>query len=213
MNKDGGSRGGSRNNSTSGGRDYYISVDELVDADDAAIKRLTDKLTKERLLIVLEDTVSHLKKAKSYINNIVIYNQLNSVNDRVIGNNQVKIDDRDKISELTEVKTKVDTLCTASNVKMSSSTRTFYQQGSNAESNFKRQLKFIGVTQNSELNNRNERLFNDKNSIETICFGIGVDVIIEDCRRLARYTQDKNRPFLVTFAKVLDAKKCRSKAI
>ena len=105
---DGGSRGGSRNNSTSGGRDYYTSVDELVDADDAAIKRLTDKLTKERLLIVLKDTVSHPKKAKSYINNIVIYNQLTSVNDRVIGNNQVKIDDRDKISELTELKTKVD---------------------------------------------------------------------------------------------------------
>ena len=47
MNDDGGSRGGSRNISTSGGRDYYPAVDKLVDADDAAFKSLTGKQTKE----------------------------------------------------------------------------------------------------------------------------------------------------------------------
>ena len=40
-----------------------------------------------------------------------------------------------------------------------------------------------------------------------------MDVNIEDCRRLGRYTQDKNRPHLVTFANVWDARKCRCKAI
>ena len=135
------------------------------------------------------------------------------MNDRVTENNQVIIDNRDKISELSELKTKVDTLCTASNVKMSSSSRTFYHQGSNADSTFKRQLKFIGVNENFELKNQNEPLLNDKNSIATICFGNGVDVNIEDCRRLGRYTQDQYRPLLDTIAKKWDARKCRSKAI
>ena len=151
MNGDVGSRGGSQNISNFGGRDYYPLVDELVDADNAAFKSLTGKLTKEWLLIVLKDTVSQLKKTLSYIDNIDVNSkQINSVNDRVIENNQVIIDTRDKISELSELKTKVDTLCAKSNVKTSSSSRTFYKQGSNADSTFKRQLKFIGVTENSE---------------------------------------------------------------
>ena len=119
MNDDWGSRGGSRNISTSGNRDYYPSLDELVIADDAALKSFTGKLTKEWLLFVLKDTVSRLKKAKSYIDNIyVISKQINSVKDRVIQNNQVIIDTLGQISELSELKTKVDTFCATSNVKI-----------------------------------------------------------------------------------------------
>ena len=126
MNGDVGSRGGSQNISTSDGGDYYPLVDELVDADDAAFTSLSGKLTKEWLLFVLKDTVSQLKKTLSHIDNIdVTSKQINSVNDRVIENNQVIIDTRDKISELSELKTKVDTFCAKSNVKMSSSSRTF----------------------------------------------------------------------------------------
>ena len=68
-----------------------------------------------------------------------------------IENNQVIINTPIKISELSELKTKDDTLSAASNVKMSSSSRKIYQQGSKVDSTFKRPLKFIGVTEKSEL--------------------------------------------------------------
>ena len=85
---------------------------------------------------------------------MLILNKINSVNNRVIDNNQVIIDTRDKISELSKLKSKIDTLCAASNVRMSSSSRTFYKQGSNDDSTFKRQLKFFGVTESSELKSK-----------------------------------------------------------
>ena len=89
MNDDGGSRGGSRNLSTSGGRDHSLSVSGRI----CGCRCLTGKLTKEWLFFILRDTVSHLKKAESYIDNIVfISKQINSVNDRVIEINQVIID-------------------------------------------------------------------------------------------------------------------------
>ena len=65
MNGDGGSRGGSRLNSASGGRDYYPSIDELVNANDGEFKALTGKLTKDWLLCLLKDVFSHLRTAKS----------------------------------------------------------------------------------------------------------------------------------------------------
>ena len=42
----------------------------MVDVDDVAFKSLTGELTKEWPTIVLKDTVSQLKRGKSYINNI-----------------------------------------------------------------------------------------------------------------------------------------------
>ena len=59
-----GGRGPCRSNSTSvgGGRNYYPQVDELVHAND---EKLTEKLTKDWLLCLLRDTVSHLREAKS----------------------------------------------------------------------------------------------------------------------------------------------------
>ena len=62
MNDDGGSRGGSRLNSASGGRDYP-SIDELVNPKDGDFKALTGKLTKDWLLCLLKDALSHLRTA------------------------------------------------------------------------------------------------------------------------------------------------------
>ena len=54
-----------RHNSTSGGKDYYPSIDELLAADSNGFKRLTGKLTKDSILCLLCDSLSHLKQAKS----------------------------------------------------------------------------------------------------------------------------------------------------
>ena len=52
------------NSTTTGGRYYYPTVDELVNADGEGFKHLTEKLTKERLLGLLKDTIGHLRQAK-----------------------------------------------------------------------------------------------------------------------------------------------------
>ena len=54
-----------RHNSTSGGKDYYPSIDELLAADSKGFKRLTGKLTKDSILCLLRDSLSQLKQAKS----------------------------------------------------------------------------------------------------------------------------------------------------
>ena len=60
------SLGALRHNSTSGGKDYYpSSIDELLAADSNGFKRLTGKLTKDSILCLLRDSLSHLKQAKS----------------------------------------------------------------------------------------------------------------------------------------------------
>ena len=53
----------------------------------------------------------------------------------------------------------------------------------------------------------------DKTSLETISASLGTEIIVEDCRRLGKYTTGKNRPILVTFSSVWDVRKLRSKAI
>ena len=57
--------GAPRHNSTSGGKDYYPSIDELLAADSNGFKRLTGKLTKDSILCLLRDSLSHLKQTKS----------------------------------------------------------------------------------------------------------------------------------------------------
>ena len=56
-----------RTNSISrpGGKNYYLSITELVEADDDRLRVLTDELTKEWLIWLLKDTVAHLREAKS----------------------------------------------------------------------------------------------------------------------------------------------------
>ena len=56
--------GAPRQNSTSGGKDYYPSIDELLAADSNGFKRLTGKLTKDSILCLLRDSLGHLKQAK-----------------------------------------------------------------------------------------------------------------------------------------------------
>ena len=87
MNDDGGSRGGSRLNSASCGRDYHPSIDELLNANDGEIKALTGKLTKDWLLCLLKDALSHLRTAKSFNSNFdTLKEKVSSVNDVIIEN-------------------------------------------------------------------------------------------------------------------------------
>ena len=61
MNDDEGSRGGSRLNSASGGRDYYPSIDEMVNANDGEFKALTlDFFVCWRTLSPTSEQLSHL---------------------------------------------------------------------------------------------------------------------------------------------------------
>ena len=53
-----------RHVSTSGGKDYYPSIDELLAADSDGFKKLTGKLNKEWILCLLRDSLGHLKQAK-----------------------------------------------------------------------------------------------------------------------------------------------------
>ena len=52
-----------RHVSTSGGKDYYPSI-ELLAADSDGFKKLTGKLNKEWILCLLRDSLGHLKQAK-----------------------------------------------------------------------------------------------------------------------------------------------------
>ena len=130
---------------------------------------------------------------------------MKSVNDCLFENIQVIVDNRDNISELLELKTKVDTLVAATKVKVSSlnPTTSFTNKAQTLTLNLKGN-NFIGVAENPELQNQNDRFLNDENSTETICFGIGVDVTVEDCRRLGR--SSKTKIVLVTFSNVGDAR-------
>ena len=105
MKDDGGSRGGSRLNFASGGRDYYPSIDELVNAKDGEFKALTGKLTKDWLLCLLKDALSHLRTAKSFISKFdMLKEKVSSVNDAVIENKKFKEQILMKLDELTAIK-------------------------------------------------------------------------------------------------------------
>ena len=91
MNDDGGSCGGSRLNSASGGRDYHPSRDELLNANDGEFKALTGKLTKDWLLCLLKDALSHLRTAKSFNSNFdTLKEKVSSVNDVIIENKKIQ---------------------------------------------------------------------------------------------------------------------------
>ena len=53
--------------SAPGGKDYYPSIDELMSADCEGIERLTGKLTKEWIVCLLKDAVSHLKEKSAHL--------------------------------------------------------------------------------------------------------------------------------------------------
>ena len=53
-----------RHVSTSGGNDYYPSIDALLAAGSDGFKKLTGKLNKEWILYLLRDSLGHLKQAK-----------------------------------------------------------------------------------------------------------------------------------------------------
>ena len=111
MNDDGGSRGGSWLNSASGDRDYYPSIDELVNANDGEFKALTGKLTKDWLLRLLKDVLSHLRTAKSFNSNFdMLKEKVSFVNDVIIENKKFKEQMLMKLDELTAIKDKVDSM-------------------------------------------------------------------------------------------------------
>ena len=53
-----------RHVSTSGGKDYYPSIDELLAADSDGFKKFAGNLNKEWILCLLQDSLGHLKQAK-----------------------------------------------------------------------------------------------------------------------------------------------------
>ena len=52
-----------------GGKDYYPSIGEFLEAGPDQFRLLTDKLTEDQLTFVLKDTVEHLNQAK-YFNSL-----------------------------------------------------------------------------------------------------------------------------------------------
>ena len=209
MNDDEGSCGGSRLNSDSGGRDYYPSIDELVNANDGEFKALNGKLTKDWLLCLLKDALSHLRTAKSFNSNFDTLKKVSSVNDVIIENEKFK-KMLMKLDELTAIKDKVDSICVTS---ASASSAFASQPIIVLDSIHKRQLKVIGVSECVEAKNSDDRALFDKASIETISADLGTEVNIEDCRRLGKFIPGKSRTVLVTFSNIWDARKLRSKAI
>ena len=210
MNDDGGSRGGSRLNSASGGRDYYTSIDELVNAKDGEFKALTGKLTKDWLLCLLKDALSHLRTAQSFNSKLDMLKKGSSVNNVIIENKKFKEQMLMKLDEITAIKDKVDSMCVTS---ASASSAFASQPRTVPDSIHKRQLKVIGVSECVEAEISNDRALFDKSSIETISADLGTEVIIEDCRRLGKFLPSKSRTVLVTFSNIWDARKLRSKAI
>ena len=176
MNDNGGSRGGSRLNSASGGRDYYPSIDELVNANDGEFKALTGKLTKAWLFCLLKDALSHLKTAKSFNSNFdMLKEKVSSVNDVIVENNKFKEQMLMKLDELTAIKDKVDSMW----VTLASASSAFaFQPRIVPDSIHKRQLKVIGVSECVEAKNSNDRALFDIASIETINADLGTEVII-----------------------------------
>ena len=208
MNDDGGSRGDSRLNSAFGGRDYYPSIDELVNANDGEFKALTGKLTKDWLLCFLKDALSHLRTAKSFNSNSDKL-KVSSVNDVIIENKEFKEQMLMKLDELTAIKDKVNSMCVTS----ASASSAFESQPRIVDSIHSRQLKVIGVSECVDAKNFNDRALFDKASIETISANLGTEIIIEDCRRLGKFIPGRSRTVLVTFSNIWDARKLRSKAI
>ena len=211
MNDDGGSRGGSRLNSASGGRDYYPSIDELVNANDGEFEAFAGKLTKNWLLCLLRDALSHPRTAKSFNSNFdMLKEKVSSVNDVIIENKKSKEQLLMKLDELTAIEDKVDSMCVTS---PSASSAFASQPRIVLDSIHKRQLKVIGVSECVEAKNSNDQALFDKASIETISADLGTEFIIEDCRRLGKFISGKNRTVLVTFSNNWDARKLRSNAI
>ena len=204
MNDDGGSRGGSRLISASDGRYHYPCIDELVNANDGEFKALTDKLTKDWLLCLLRDALSHLRTAKSFISNFdMLKEKVSSANDVIIENKKSKEQMLMKLDQLTAIKDKVDSMCVTS---ASASSAFASQPKIVLDSLHKRQLKVIGVSECVEAKNSNDQALFDKASIETISADLGTEVIIEDCRRLGKFISGKSRTVLVTFSNIWDSK-------
>ena len=210
--------------------DHYPTIAELLNAPEDEVNTYLQKPTTLKKDIVcllrealsqlkatpllreikadLDDTRSHLKTVKSLKTNLDSMKE--KVDNSAVENEIFKESMIKKLDELTTLKVQVDNMCAASvpvsNVPVS-------QPRMQQDTTFRRQLKVIGVNESVEAKNFNERALTDKTSIEKISAGLGTEVIIEDCRRLGKFTPGKNRPILVTFSSVWDVRKLRSKAI
>ena len=176
------------------------------------IEALTGKLTKDWLLCLLKDALSHLRTAESFISNFdTLKEKVSSVNDVIIENKKFKEQMLMKLEELTATKNKVDSMCVTS---ASASSAFASQPRIVLDSIHKRQLKkVIGVSECVEAKNSNDQALFGKASIETISADLGTEIIIEDCRRLGKFIPGKSRTVLVTFSNIWNARKLRSKAI
>ena len=156
----------------------------------------------------LDDTRCHLKTVKSLNSNLDTMKE--KVDNSALENELFKYSMLKKLDELTTLKDQVDKMC-ATSVPVSKAPVS--QPRIQHDTIYKRQLKVIGVNESVGAKNFNDRTLTDKTSLETISASLGTEVIIEDCRRLGKFTPGKNRPILVTFSSVWDVRKLRSKAI
>lgn len=77
---------------------------------------------------------------------------------------------------------------------------------------YQKQLKFIGIKEN-DIKFRDDKQLKEKGDIENVIRKLGSNIAIADCKRLGRFTENKNRPLLVTFASIWDKRLCHTLAI
>lgn len=186
-----------RSGSTSaGGKNYYPSIDELVDANGEDFKCLTDKLTKDWLLCLLKDSIAHLRQAKSTIHSYSIID--------------------DKIKKITEdnstIVNKLNEISASQPIPRPLTEQFPTRRVQNATDDYNIQLKFVGVPE-IDVKNPIAKQLQEKESIENIISDLGANSEVADCRRLGRYDSSKNRPVLVTFNNIWDKRKCLNLAI
>ena len=192
--------GKDRTQSTSapGGKDYYTSIEELMCVDSEGFKRLTGKLTKEWIVCLLKDAVSHLKEAKCTAN------ILNAVDDKLIKLTSCKENPNFPSQLLNSINEKLDTANVVQPGRLPPKTED--------NNNHQLRLKFIGVSE-SKMKSKLERDLDDKNAVDSIiadlgsadastgCFGLGRPATAGD-------TLYKSRPSLVTFKNIWERRKC-----
>ena len=172
--------------SSVGGKDYYPSINELVDADPEGFKKLTGKLNKNWILCLLRDSISHPKKAKSKSE------LLTKIDNTILAPNQP--------------------LQTNTNPVVQGSMTVGKEKQCSKKSKHEMQLKFFGSNDSNEKFHI-ERGINDKNVVDGILEKLGTQEKSQDCFRVGKYDADKKRNILVTFKNIWEKRKCFSAAM
>ena len=183
------------NNGQPGGRDYYPTIDELVNSSNDGFKHLTDKLTKDSILCFLKDSIGHLREAKLNLSNISFISE--------------KIEDLKRENEkLVEKVEKINEDLPKSGKAIPQTVATPIRK----IDDYQCQLKFIELPEN-DIKFSNERHLKEKLDAEAVISRLGGNPDTADCRRLGRFDTQKKRPLLVSFKSIWDKRKCLALAI